>query len=135
MSVRSSLRVRTLGAAAVVAALAGVAVLPAAANAATPVPAASAKAVAPAVTAHSSVTTVAAWKLFQVTGQTTGIKAGTELTLQQLRGGHWVALPAVTTVTRNGGYELRAELGLKGVNHLRIVGGGAVSNTLAVTVR
>jgi hypothetical protein len=136
MSVLSTLRVRTLGAAAV-AALAGVAVLPAAANAAAPltVTSASAKATAPTASAHLSRSAVAAWQQFQVYGLTTHVKAGAELTLQQEQHGRWVSLPAVTTVTRNGSYELRAVLGLKGVNHLRVVGGGAVSNTVAISVR
>jgi hypothetical protein len=135
MSARLSLRTRTLGAAAVIAALAGTVALPAvAANAATPV-AASAKAAAAAITAHSSVPTVAAWHAFQVTGTTSHLPAGTHLTVQQLRAGHWVSLPAVTSVTRNGSYTIHLELGLKGVNKLRLVGGGAASNVLTVTVR
>jgi hypothetical protein len=125
MSVLTTLRVRTLGAAAVVAALAGVAVLPATANAATPLTA----------SAHASRSTVSAWQQFQVYGLTTHVKAGTRLTLQQEQHGRWVSLPAVTTVTRNGSYELRAVLGLKGTNHLRVIGGGAVSNTVVISVR
>ena len=135
MSARFSLRTRTLGAAAVIAALAGSVALPAvAANAATPA-AVSAKASAVSISAHSSASTVSAWQQFQITGSTGHIKAGTKLTVQQLRGGHWVSLPAVTSVTRNGSYGIRVELGLKGVNHLRLTGAGAVSNTLTVTVR
>lgn len=135
MSARFSLRTRVLGAAAVVAALAGGVALPAAsANAATPA-AATAKAPVAGISAHSSASTVSAWQQFQITGSTSHITAGTKLTVQQLRSGHWVSLPAVTSVTRNGSYTIRVELGLKGVNHLRLTGAGAVSNTLAVTVR
>ncbi|MEZ0094477.1 hypothetical protein [Streptacidiphilus sp. EB129] len=141
MSARTPLRARTLGAAAVIAALAGAALLPAgsafaaAPTDATAKAAATAKVAAPSVTAHSSRSTVGAWQLFQITGQTSHIKAGTQLTLQQFRGGHWVSLPAVTTVTRSGAYSLRVELGIKGANQLRIVGGGAVSTTVTVSVR
>ncbi len=87
------------------------------------------------ISAHANHTSVGAWQQLTISGSTAHVKAGTRLTLQQLHGRTWVSLPAVTTVTRSGSFTLRAELGLKGAEHLRLVGAGAVSNTLVVTVR
>ena len=83
---------------------------------------------------HANRSSVGAWQQLVISGNTAHVKAGTQLTLQQLHGRSWVSLPAVTTVTRSGAFSIRAELGLKGAEHLRLVGGGAVSNTLVVTV-
>ncbi|WP_034091584.1 hypothetical protein [Streptacidiphilus albus] len=87
------------------------------------------------ISAHANRTSVGAWQQLVISGSTAHITAGTRLTLQQLHGRTWVSLPAVTTVTRSGAFTLRAELGLKGAEQLRLVGAGVVSNTLTVTVR
>ncbi len=87
------------------------------------------------ISAHANRSSVGAWQQLVISGSTAHVKAGTRLTLQQLHGRTWVSLPAVTTVTRSGAFSLRAELGLKGAEHLRLVGAGVVSNTLTVTVR
>ena len=87
------------------------------------------------ISAHANHSSVGAWQQLLISGGTSHIKAGTSLTLQQLHGRTWVSLPAVTTVTRSGAFALRAELGLKGAEQLRLVGAGVVSNTLTVTVR
>ncbi|MEW2620442.1 hypothetical protein [Streptomyces sp. NPDC048106] len=88
----------------------------------------------PGITATPSVSSVRAWTLFRVTGKTTGIAAGTKLTLQQKQRGKWVTLPASTPVNRGGSYALRVELGLKGRNDLRMIGGGTASPVFGVTV-
>ncbi|MEV7924047.1 hypothetical protein [Kitasatospora sp. NPDC088264] len=87
------------------------------------------------ITAKPSVTTVQAWQLFRVTGTTTGLKAGTEVTLQQKQHGKWVTLPASVRTNHNGSYSLGVKLGIKGLNELRIVSGDVASPVFTVTVR
>lgn len=89
----------------------------------------------PTITAKPSVATVRAWQEFRVTGTTTGLASGTELTLQQKQHGKWVTLPASTPTTRTGTYTLRIKLGLKGKNDLRMVNGTTASPVFNVTVR
>ncbi|MEU6476604.1 hypothetical protein ABZ858_06880 [Streptomyces sp. NPDC047017] len=139
VSKRRALRtavVGVLGAASL--ALAGTAM---AATPATPVahsaaPAAAQQAAAKAaITAKPSVSTVNAWQLFRVTGQTTGLKAGSKVTLQQKQHNQWVSLPASVNTSRTGSYSLGVKLGLKGKNDLRIVSGSTASPVFNVTVR
>ncbi|MFI5751417.1 hypothetical protein ACIBBE_37235 [Streptomyces sp. NPDC051644] len=87
------------------------------------------------ITAKPSVSSVRAWQLFRVTGQTTGFKAGSKVTLQQKQHGKWVSLPASTSISRDGSYSLGVKLGLKGKNDLRIVSGTTASPVFNVTVR
>ncbi|MFJ3221281.1 hypothetical protein ACIPLC_35850 [Kitasatospora sp. NPDC086801] len=87
------------------------------------------------ITAKPSVSSVQAWQLFRVTGTTTGLKAGTEVTLQQKQHGKWVTLPASVPTNRNGSYSLGVKLGIKGLNELRIVSGDIASPVFTVTVR
>ncbi|MEV7188088.1 hypothetical protein [Kitasatospora sp. NPDC093102] len=87
------------------------------------------------VTAKPSVSSVQAWQLFRVTGTTTGLKAGSTVTLQQKQHGRWVTLPASVPTTRTGSYSLGVKLGLKGLNELRIISGDTVSPVFTVTVR
>jgi hypothetical protein len=87
------------------------------------------------ITAKPSVSSVRAWDLFRVTGKTTGLRAGSKVTLQQMQHGKWVTLPASAPITRSGSYSLRVKLGLKGKNDLRIVSGVAASPVFQVTVR
>ncbi|MEU6853926.1 hypothetical protein ABZ901_28855 [Actinacidiphila alni] len=89
----------------------------------------------PSLTAKASVGSIKAWQQFRVYGSTKNIKAGTRVTLQQLQKKRWVSLPASMNTNRNATYNLRVKLGIKGVNQLRIVGGGATSNVVKVTVR
>ncbi|MEV7600728.1 hypothetical protein AB0O91_25490 [Kitasatospora sp. NPDC089797] len=101
-----------------------------------PVAAASAAAsVAASITAKPSAASVQAWQLFRVTGTTTGLKAGSTVTLEQKQHGSWVALPASVQTNRNGSYSLGVKLGLKGVNELRVVSGSTASPVFTVTVR
>jgi hypothetical protein len=93
-----------------------------------------AKTAAPTITATAAVKTVKPWTLFRISGKTANIKAGTTLTVEQLRSGHWAAIAARTTTAKNGTFGLQAELGIKGKNELRLVGDGAVSNTMTVDV-
>ncbi|MEV7472029.1 hypothetical protein AB0O20_37010 [Streptomyces kronopolitis] len=81
------------------------------------------------------MTSVKAWELFRITGKTTGLKAGSKVTLQQKQHGKWVTLPAAAPVARNGSYSLGVQLGLKGQNDLRIVNGETASAVFHVTVR
>ncbi|MFC4333060.1 hypothetical protein ACFPC0_35940 [Streptomyces andamanensis] len=137
VSKRRSLRtavVGVLGAASL--ALAGTA------TAATAAPAASSGVVAQksvaataSITATPSATSVRAWELFRVTGRTTGLKAGSKVTLQQKQHGTWVSLPASMNTSRTGSYSLGVKLGLKGRNDLRIVSGTTASPVFRVTVR
>lgn len=87
------------------------------------------------ITATPSATSVRAWELFRVTGRTTGLKAGSKVTLQQKQHGTWVSLPASMNTSRTGSYSLGVELGLKGRNDLRIVSGTTASPVFRVTVR
>ncbi|UNO40674.1 hypothetical protein [Streptomyces sp. MST-110588] len=87
------------------------------------------------LTAKASVGTVKAWEQFRVTGTSTGVKAGTKVTLQQKQGAKWVSLPASAPVNKSGAFSLRVKLGIKGVNQLRMAGGGVVSPVFKVTVR
>ncbi|MFF2073770.1 hypothetical protein ACFVXG_03325 [Kitasatospora sp. NPDC058162] len=145
VSKRNSMRlaaVATLGTLLLGAAGTAMAATPAApAVAATPV-AASAPAPAPApavasasITAKPSVASVNAWQLFRVTGATSGLKAGSTVTLQQKQHGKWVTLPASVQTTRNGSYSLGVKLGIKGLNELRIISGNTASPVFTVTVR
>ncbi|MET8546030.1 hypothetical protein ABZW03_36175 [Kitasatospora sp. NPDC004799] len=135
VSQRNSLRlaaVTTLSALSL--ALAGTAM--AAAPALDPAPAVTLVAAAPAtLTATPSVTSVEAWQLFRVTGTTTGLAAGSTVTLQQKQHGAWVTLPASAPTTRTGTYSLGVKLGIKGLNELRIISGDAASPVFTVTVR
>ncbi|MGW3040935.1 hypothetical protein ACWC9T_13025 [Kitasatospora sp. NPDC001159] len=92
-------------------------------------------AVSAGITAKPSVTSVQAWQLFRVTGTTTGLKAGSTVTLQQKQHGTWVTLPASVHTTRNGSYTLGVKLGIKGLNELRIISGNTASPVFTVTVR
>ncbi|MFF8731693.1 hypothetical protein ACF073_35180 [Streptomyces sp. NPDC015171] len=87
------------------------------------------------ITATPSTTSVRAWQLFRATGKTTGITAGSKVTLQQKQHGTWVSLPASAPVSRDGSYSLGVKLGLKGKNDLRIVNGRTASPVFNITVR
>ncbi|MFI9649334.1 hypothetical protein ACIHAA_23930 [Streptomyces sp. NPDC052040] len=134
---RHSLRIAAVGVlSAASVALAGTAM--AAAPAAHSVPSAVAQktvAAKASITAKPSVSSVSAWQLFRVTGTTTGLKAGSKVTLQQKQHGKWVTLPASAPVSRTGSYSLGVKLGLKGKNDLRIVNGTTASPVFNVTVR
>ncbi|MFE7635662.1 hypothetical protein ACFU7Z_16695 [Kitasatospora sp. NPDC057518] len=87
------------------------------------------------ITAKPSVSSVQAWQLFRVTGTTTGLKAGSTVTLQQKQHGAWVTLPASVHTNSKGSYSLGVKLGIKGLNELRIVSGSTASPVFTVTVR
>ncbi|WP_329126677.1 hypothetical protein [Streptomyces sp. NBC_01465] len=89
----------------------------------------------PTLSAKATVKSIAAWHQFRVYGSSGHMRAGTRVTLQQLQRKHWVSLPIHMNTTRTGAYNLRVELGLRGANKIRIVGGGAVSPTVSVTIR
>ncbi|WP_079184182.1 hypothetical protein [Kitasatospora aureofaciens] len=108
---------------------------PVAATAPAPVASAPVASVSAGITAKPSVTSVQAWQLFRVTGTTTGLEAGSTVTLQQKQHGTWVTLPASVHTTRNGSYSLGVKLGIKGLNELRIVSGNTASPVFTVTVR
>jgi hypothetical protein len=137
ISKRRSLRTAVVGALGTASlALAGTAMAAGpAAHATTAVVARQSQAAKPGITATPSVTSVRAWQLFRVTGKTTGLKAGSQVTLQQKQHGTWVNLPASTPVLHDGSYSLRVKLGLKGKNDLRIVSGTTASPVFDVTVR
>ncbi|MEU6674695.1 hypothetical protein [Streptomyces sp. NPDC046925] len=102
----------------------------------TPAPGAPATAAPrPTLTAKSTASSVRAWQDFHVYGVARHMRPGTRVTLQQLQGKRWVALPASVYTARSGAYNMRVKLGWKGRNSLRIVGGGAVSPVFKVTVR
>ncbi|MEU7433906.1 hypothetical protein AB0B07_24225 [Streptomyces sioyaensis] len=133
---RHSLRIAAVGAfSAAAVALAGTAAM--AATPATPTASVAQKAAATktSITAKPSVNSVKAWQQFRVSGKTTGLKAGSKVTLQQKQRGKWVTLPASAPVTRTGTYSLGVKLGLKGKNDLRMVSGKTASSVFNVTVR
>lgn len=131
---RHSLRIATVGAlSAACVALAGTA-MAATPTASTPA-VRQAAAVKAGITAKASATSVGAWQLFRVTGNTTGLKAGSSVTLQQKQNGKWVTLPASAPISRSGSYSLGVKLGLKGKNELRVVSGSTASAVFTVTVR
>ncbi|KUF14583.1 hypothetical protein [Streptomyces silvensis] len=88
-----------------------------------------------ALTAKPSATSVRAWQELRITGKASGIKVGSKVSLQQKQHGAWKTLPATTTVNKSGTYSLRAKLGLKGTNELRMKSGATLSPVFAVTVR
>lgn len=96
---------------------------------------ASSSAARPHLTAKASVKSTKAWQQFHVRGSSTRLPAGTRVTLQQLQHKRWVSLPIHMNTTRKHTYDLRVKLGIKGPNKIRIVGGGATSNLLSVTIR
>ncbi|MFF2963729.1 hypothetical protein ACFVT1_33565 [Streptomyces sp. NPDC057963] len=137
ISKRRSLRlavVGVLGAASLALAGSAMAATPAA-HTATPVVAQKAVPAKAGITAKPSVSSVRAWQLFRVTGKTTGLKAGSKVTLQQKQHGKWVSLPASVSIARDGSYSLGVKLGLKGKNDLRMVSGTTASPVFNVTVR
>ncbi|MFJ5675202.1 hypothetical protein [Streptomyces sp. NPDC093097] len=87
------------------------------------------------LTAKASATTVKAWQEFRITGIAKGIKAGSKVTVQQKQGAKWVSLPAQAPINHSGSYGIRVELGIKGLNHLRIASGSTLSPVVQVTVR
>ncbi|WP_051820246.1 hypothetical protein [Streptomyces sp. NRRL S-920] len=89
----------------------------------------------PTLTAKATAKSVKAWQQFRVHGSSTRLPAGTRVTLQQLQHKKWVSLPAHMNTARNHTYNLRVKLGLKGLNKVRVVGRGAVSNVVQITVR
>ncbi|MCS0605521.1 hypothetical protein NX794_30595 [Streptomyces sp. LP11] len=134
---RRSLRVAVvgvLGAASLALAGTAMAATPVSHTTATATAAHQAPAATAGITAKPSVTTVRAWELFRVTGKTTGLRAGSKVTLQQKQHGTWVALPASAPISRDGSYSLGVKLGLKGKNDLRIVSGQTASPVFNVTV-
>ncbi|MFI2183921.1 hypothetical protein [Streptomyces sioyaensis] len=133
---RHSLRIAAVGAlSAAAVALAGTAAIAATPAAPTATVAQKAAATKASITAKPSVNSVKAWQQFRVTGKTTGLKAGSKVTLQQKQRGKWVTLPASAPVTRTGTYSLGVKLGLKGKNDLRMVSGNTASSVFNVTVR
>jgi len=104
-------------------------------SAVAPAPALAPAAAKPALTAKATVTSIAAWKQFRIYGTSKNIKAGTRVTLQQVQGKKWVSLPVFMNTNHDLSYNLRVKLGIKGRNQLRIVGGGAISNVVVVTIR
>ncbi|QHA02599.1 hypothetical protein GQF42_04220 [Streptomyces broussonetiae] len=135
-SKRRSLRIAVVGALGTASlALAGSAMAATPAAHATTAVVAHSQAAKPGITAKPSVASVRAWQLFRVTGKATGLKAGSQVTLQQKQHGKWVSLPASTPVHRDGSYSLGVKLGIKGKNDLRIVNGGTASPVFNVTVR
>ncbi|WP_327064651.1 hypothetical protein [Kitasatospora sp. NBC_01302] len=88
-----------------------------------------------AITAKPSVKSVQAWHQFHVTGTTSGIAPGSTITLQQKQHGRFVPLPASMHTNHHGAYQLRVELGIKGLNDLRIVSGHVASPVFTVFVR
>lgn len=138
VSKRRSLRIAVVGALATASlALAGTAMAatPAAHTASPAAVAHKALAAKANITATPSASSVRAWQLFRVTGKTTGLTAGSKVTLQQKQHGKWVSLPASTPIARNGSYSLGVKLGLKGKNDLRVVSGNTASPVFNVTVR
>ncbi|MFC8126323.1 hypothetical protein [Streptomyces sp. NPDC057302] len=102
-----------------------------------PVPTQSAAKPAPVpatLTAKASLSHVRAWQELRITGKATGLKPGSKVTLQQKQHGAWKALPASTVTNTSGSYGLRAKLGLKGKNELRVASGATVSPVVTVTV-
>ncbi|MEV8320365.1 hypothetical protein AB0Q95_40060 [Streptomyces sp. NPDC059900] len=89
----------------------------------------------PTLTAKSTASSVRAWQDFHIYGVARHMRPGTRVTLQQLQGKRWVALPASVYTARSGAYNMRVKLGWKGRNSLRVAGGGALSPVLKVTVR
>ncbi|WP_372346023.1 hypothetical protein [Streptomyces sp. KL116D] len=89
----------------------------------------------PTLSAKATVKSAKAWQEFRVYGSSTRMAAGTRVTLQQLQRKGWVSLPIHMNTTRSHAYNLRVKLGIKGLNKIRMVGGGAVSNTVQVTIR
>ncbi|MGA4847267.1 hypothetical protein ACOBQB_13760 [Streptomyces sp. G5(2025)] len=89
----------------------------------------------PTLSAKVTAGSIRAWQQFRIHGASTHLRAGTRVTLQQLHHKKWVSLPAQMNTSRAHTYNLRVKLGLKGPNKLRVVGGGAVSNVVQVTVR
>ncbi|MEU7577310.1 hypothetical protein AB0B50_06870 [Streptomyces sp. NPDC041068] len=128
----------SLSALAVVAALLGpVAGLAAAApqSAVTAPPATADRSPVPALTASATASSVRASQQFRIQGTSRHLPPGTPITLQQKQGGRWVDLPASVNTTSQGTYTMRVLLDLAGRNALRMVGGGAVSPVVYVTVR
>lgn len=89
----------------------------------------------PTLTAKSTVAGVRAWHDFRIYGVGRHMRPSTRVTLQQKQGKRWVSLPASVHTARNGAYNMRVKLGLKGRNSLRVVGGGAISPVVHVKVR
>ncbi|MET9497102.1 hypothetical protein [Streptomyces sp. NPDC006552] len=117
------------------AALSALAVLAGPASAAISAPPVSTvQAARPSISAKATAGSVRAWQQFRVYGTTQHLRAGTRMTLQQMQGKRWVALPITMTTNHNGAYNLRVKLGLIGQNSLRIVGGGATSPVVKVNV-
>ncbi|MFE0132482.1 hypothetical protein ACFWY6_13050 [Streptomyces sp. NPDC059037] len=98
-------------------------------------PAAEAAVPRPALTAKASVAAVRAWQQFHINGVSHHMATGTRITLQEKQGKRWVSLPATVNIKHDATYGMPVKLGLKGHNALRIVGGGAVSPVVHVTVR
>ncbi|WP_434587566.1 hypothetical protein [Streptomyces sp. A5-4] len=92
-------------------------------------------AVRPTLTAKATANRVRVWQQFRIYGASRHLKTGTRVTLQQKQGKRWVALPVSMRTNNKAAYNLRVKLGLKGRNSLRMVGGGAISPTVFVTVR
>ncbi|MGW0534912.1 hypothetical protein [Streptomyces sp. NPDC003032] len=89
----------------------------------------------PTLTAKATVKSAKAWHQFRVQGASKRLPAGTPVTLQQLQHKRWVSLPIRMNTNRNHTYNVRVKLGFTGPNKIRIVGGGAVSKPVDVTIR
>ncbi|MER5461510.1 MULTISPECIES: hypothetical protein [unclassified Streptomyces] len=88
----------------------------------------------PVLTARATVSSVGAWEQFRVYGVGWQLAPGTKVTLQQRQGGRWVTLPASMNTTQGSTYKMRVLLGIKGLNELRMIGGGIASDRFTVTV-
>ncbi|MEV7196975.1 hypothetical protein AB0N81_35005 [Streptomyces sp. NPDC093510] len=87
------------------------------------------------LSAKATVRSIRAWEQFRVYGSSTRLRAGTQVTLQQLQKKGWVSLPIKMRTNKAGAYNLRVKLGIRGLNKIRVVGSGAVSNVVQVTIR
>ncbi|WP_327668103.1 MULTISPECIES: hypothetical protein [unclassified Streptomyces] len=89
----------------------------------------------PTLAAKATAKSAKQWQQFRIYGSSTRLRAGTRVTLQQLQRKGWVTLPIHMNTTHSHTYNMRVQLGIKGLNKVRIVGGGAISNTVRITIR
>ncbi|MFL4902454.1 hypothetical protein ACJ6WF_04560 [Streptomyces sp. MMS24-I2-30] len=87
------------------------------------------------LTAEVSPASVKPGEEVRITGRTTGLKVGAEVTLQQDKNGKWTTVPGRSTVKQGDMYSVSTRPTAKGTQHYRVASGGTHSPSVTVTVK
>ncbi|MFE9609735.1 hypothetical protein [Streptomyces sp. NPDC006012] len=87
------------------------------------------------LTADAYPTSVKPGEEVRITGRTTGLKVGAEVTLQQDKNGKWTTVPGGGTVKTGDTYSVSTRPTAKGTQYYRVASGDTRSPSITVTVK